>query len=205
MLKPKNDYKWNEIWESSSPFYSDARRRLFAKPKEVFKEYGIEFSSDIEIVILESDFGSGSWWDYIFVLPMFDDVDVVEPIDTWTKIAIKARSSSTSKLDLITHSNEILGPVELGSDADEIAIMKAKQTLAQRIQSFLGEAENLDVIIDDLIAFPHDAADMFSVSLVEDTIDRKHFVGPTIHETNFHEFPDFITHIFLGGCSQYWP
>ena len=207
MLKPKNDYKWNEIVELSPPV-SDARRRLIAEPKKVFKEFEINFSSDMEIVILESvvSFGSPSW-DYIFVLPMFDDVDVVEPIDTWTKIAVKAQSNSISKLDLITHSNEILGPIELlGSDAiDKIAIMKAKQTLAQRIQSFLGEADNLDVITDDLIELSHDAADDFSVSLVEDTIDRKHFVCQTIRSSNFHEFPSIITQIFLGGYSAFWP
>jgi hypothetical protein len=200
MLRAKNNYRWPELVEKSS---SDKvlRERLIAEPVEVLKENGVEISSNIEIVVLKSSFPSYS---YPVVLPLQEDVDIVEPVDTWTQIVIKAWSDSNFKSDLVFNFKKIAEEyISYISDEDEADKQTKKLEHASVIQRFLGNTGNINYILSDLEeALWYDSS---GLQLFQDSTFRKHFI---ISEPFFDSDIRFVgvKLIYLrSACYRVWP
>jgi|688.fasta_scaffold255116_1 hypothetical protein len=148
MLKPKNNYRWPEMVKKAR---SDEafKQFLISDPKQSFKQEGINIPSNIEIIVHAREYCDG-----FFVLPHQNDVDILEPIDTWTRICQKAWSNPSAKLDLISHWEEILirdseSSVSFGNEdmalIDEIGPSE-KLLLANRINAFLDLGSEHEII-----------------------------------------------------------
>lgn len=170
MLKPKNNYHWPELVEKAK---SDTafKERLFAEPKEVLKEQGNEIPSDIEITI----YSYNEAYIEVFILPHPDDVDIIEPIDTWTRICQKAFSNASSKSDLISRWGYLIGAADHDESEEDVPDETLKHIRASRIKNFLNTEGEAD-IVNDIIA--SSAFETPSTEFLEDSAIKKHFLFP---------------------------